>query len=105
MIDVTMIANAAVDCLAGNAAQQEIEIDTAALTGSQVRELIKAVFDAGEAAGVTIKGVLVDPMQIPLPADAEFLNAFRKNGRLIIVDINLDDKVIVRRARSRSPAA
>lgn len=102
MIDVSMLAKAAVDCLADDPTQKEFEIETAALTSRQVRELIDAVFDAGEASGVTIKGVLVDPMQIPLPADAEFLNAFRQRGRLIVVDINLDDKVIVKRGKSRS---
>lgn len=99
MVDLPELARAAIDILAANPAQREVEIETAALDRAQVRDLIDAVFEEGDAAGVAIKGLVVDPMQVPLPGDAEFINAFRRNGRLVFVDINVDDKVIVKRAK------
>lgn len=99
MVEQREIARAAVDILVANSVQREVEIDTAALSRAQVRELIDAVFEEAAAAGVSIKGLVVDPMQVPLPSDAEFINAFRRKGQLVFVDINVDDKVIVKRAK------
>ncbi|PSJ36282.1 hypothetical protein [Allosphingosinicella deserti] len=99
MIELPELARAAIEILAANPAQRDVEIDTAAFTRAQVSELIDTVFEEGAAAGIAIKGVVVDPMQVPLPGDAEFINAFRRDGRLVFLDINVDDKVIVKRAK------
>ena len=88
-----MVANT----LAANPDQRWIEVDTQGMTGRDVGALIDAVYDACAAVGVMLKGVRVDPMQFPLPSGAQFLNAYLRDGRLIIVDLEVDDKVVVRR--------
>jgi hypothetical protein len=73
--------------------------------------LIDAVYEACAAAGVTVKGVKVNPMQHPLPARAQYINAYVRDERLIVVDLKVDDKVVVRqvtpgeRAQARAAGA
>ncbi|HEX4694461.1 hypothetical protein [Sphingomonas sp.] len=97
MPDLTELARAVADTLAANPDQKSIEIDTPGLTSRDVDALIGAVYDACAAAGVIVKGVKVDPMQHPLPSGAQYINAYVRDGRLIVIDLELDDKVIVRR--------
>lgn len=97
MPDLNELARAVADTLAADPDQNWIEVDTPGMTGRDVGELIDAIFDACAAAGVTLKGVKVDPMQHPLPADAQYPNAYVRGDRLIIVDLEVDDKVVVRR--------
>lgn len=85
------------DTLASNPDQKVIEVETAGMTGRQVGELINAIYDACAAAGVTLKGVKVDPIQHPLPAGAQYANAYMRDGRLIVIDLEVDDEVVVRR--------
>lgn len=100
MIDPSQIANLAAFALSSNPRQMSMDIDTSGFTSQQVLDLIDALFPACEAKGIKLKGVMVDPMQVPLPANADYLNAFTRNGRLVIVDLNTDDKVVARRART-----
>lgn len=97
MPDLEQLAREAVEILASKPHQKTIEIDTPGMTGGDVSRLIDAVYDASAAAGVALKGVKVDPMQLPLPAGAQYVNAYIREGRLIIVDLDLDDMVVVRR--------
>jgi hypothetical protein len=97
MPDLEEIGRAVADTLVANPDQKSIEIDTPGMTGRDVGELIDAVYDACAAAGVSVKGVKVDPMQHPLPAGAQYVNAYMREGRLIVVDLEVDDKVVVRR--------
>ena len=91
------LGRAVADTLAANPDQKSIEIDTPGMTGRDVGRLIDAIYDACAAAGVTVKGVKVDPRQHPLPAGAQYVNAYIRDGRLIVVDLEVDEKVVVRR--------
>lgn len=97
MPDLAALARTVADTLAADPDQKSFEIDTRGMTGRDVGALIDAIYDACAAAGVTVKGVKVDPMQHSLPAGAQYVNAYVRDGRLIIVDLELDDKVVVRR--------
>jgi hypothetical protein len=97
MPDLEELGRAVAHTLALNPDQKSIEIDTPGMTGREVGELIDAIYDACAAAGVTVKGVKVDPMQHPLPAGAQYVNAYFHGERLIVVDLEVDDKVVVRR--------
>lgn len=97
MPDLEELGRAVADTLAANPDQKSIEISTSGMTGREVGGLIDAIYDACAAAGVTVKGVKVDPMQYPLPPEAQYINAYIRDGRLIVVDLEIDDKVIVRR--------
>lgn len=97
MPDLAELARAVADTLAANPGQKSIELDTPGMTGRDVGKLIDAIYDACAAAGVTVKGVKVDPMQHPLPTGAQYVNAYVRDGRLIVVDLEVDDKVVVRR--------
>ncbi|WP_406239938.1 hypothetical protein ACF3NX_13055 (plasmid) [Acetobacter orientalis] len=97
MPDLKELGRVVADTLAANPDQKSIEVSTSGMTGREVGGLIDAIYDACAAAGVTVKGVKVDPMQHPLPPGAEYINAYIRNGRLIVVDLDVDDKVVVRR--------
>jgi hypothetical protein len=97
MPELEELGRAVADTLAANPDQKTIEIDTPGMTSRNVGKLIDAIYDACAAAGVTVKGVKVDPMQHPLPAEAQYVNAYMRDGRLIVVDLEVDDKVVVRR--------
>jgi hypothetical protein len=97
MLDIRAIARAASELLTDNPHQLTIEIDTPEYTSAEVLALIDAIYEECAHAGVIVKGVRVDPMQVLLPANAEFVNAFLRRGRLVIVDLDVDDKLIVRR--------
>jgi|GEM_PF-6666632 hypothetical protein len=97
MPDFDEIARAVADALAANPDQKSIEIDTPGMTGRDICVLIDAIYDECTAAGVTVKGIKVDPMQLPLPREAQYANAYVRDGRLIVVDLEVDDKVVVRR--------
>ena len=97
MIDANVVAGTIVDTLVARPDQKTIEIGTPGMSSLEVFALVDAIYTKCEAAGVMVKGVKVDPMQLGLPENAEFLNGFLRNGRLIIIDIEVDDKVIVRR--------
>lgn len=97
MLDLEELGRVVAETLAANPDQKSIEIDTPGMTGRDVGELIDTIYDACAAAGVTVKGVKVDPMQHPLPAGAQYVNAYLRDGQLIVVDLDVDDKVIVRR--------
>lgn len=97
MSDASGIARAAADQLAANPDQKTIDIETPGMSSCDVLAIVDAIFTECEVAGVMVKGVKVDPMQLGLPANAEFCNGFLRNGRVIIVDLDVDDRVIVRR--------
>lgn len=97
MIDIAGIAKAAVDSLSANPNERWLDIATPGMIAGDILALIDAVFDASDAAGIALKGVKVDPMQVALPTDAPYQNAFVRRGRLIVVDLDVDDRVIVRR--------
>lgn len=97
MIDASSMAKTIADTLAACPDQKTIEIETPGMSSDEVLALVNAVYTKCAEASVTVKGVKVDPMQLGLPATAEFGNGFLSNGRLIIVDLDVDDKVIVRR--------
>ena len=97
MPDLDELGRAVADALAANPDQKSIEIDTPGMTGHDIGVLIDAIYDACAAAGVTIKGVKVDPIQHPLLMGAQYVNAYMRDGRLIVVDLEVDDKVVVRR--------
>jgi hypothetical protein len=97
MIDASGTARIVADTLVERPDQKTIEIETPGMSSSEVLALVDAIYTKCEAAGVMVKGVKVDPMQLGLPENGEFLNGFLRNGRLIIVDLEVDHKVIVRR--------
>lgn len=97
MIDSSEMARTVADTLVANPAQKSIEIETPGMSSRDILALIDAIFSEAAAVGVEVKGVRVDPTQLGLPTNAEFINAFLRDGRLIVVDIEVDDKVIVRR--------
>lgn len=97
MSDPDDIARHVAEALSKNQDQKTLEIDTSGMQSSQVWSLIDAIYTKCEEVGVSVKGIKVDPMQVPLPKNADYLNAFTDRGRLIVVDIEVDDKVIVRR--------
>lgn len=97
VLDIRAIARAASEVLVGNPTQLTIEIDTPEHSPAEVLALIDAIYEECAHVAVIVKGVRVDPMQVLLPADAEFVNAFLRRGRLVIVDLDVDDKLIVRR--------
>ena len=67
----------------------------------KISEMIESKYlkqsDVDGEIPVTVKGVKVDPMQHPLPAGAQYVNAYIRDGRLIVVDLEVDEKVVVRR--------
>ncbi len=91
------IARTVADTLVAHPNQKTIEIDTLGMSSREVLAIVDAIYTECEAAGVMVKGMKVDPTQIGLPANAEFPNGFLRNGCLIVVDLDVDDKVIVRR--------
>lgn len=98
MVNATDIAEVVADVFGKNTWQKSIEVSTEGMENREVAALVDAIFAACEDADVKLKGVIVDPCQLPRPDDAAFENAFYRNGRLVIVDLNLDDRIIVRRA-------
>lgn len=97
MSDIAELARTVADTLAAYPDQKWMEIDTRGMNAGEILSLIDAVHDACCAAGIALKGVKVDPMQVALPAGAPYENAFVRGGRLVIVDLDVDDMVVVRR--------
>jgi len=80
-----------------NAWQTTVEISVAGMTSTDVVHIIDAVIEACATSSIPLKGVVVDAGLIAMPADAEFWNAFMRKGVVVVVDIHLDDKILVRR--------
>lgn len=76
MADVHGMARTVAQVMSTHPNQTSFDVETHGLSGTEVRALVDALFTECEAAGVEVKGIRVDPMQIPLPANAEFVNAF-----------------------------
>jgi hypothetical protein len=98
VIDSKAYSELVADTFASVAAPKEVSVTTLGMTSTDVVAIIDAIFEACEARGTKLKGIVVDAFNYRLPADAEYINATHRGGRLIIADINLNDEIRVRRA-------
>lgn len=80
-----------------NAWQKTVEISVVGKTSQEVNAIIDSVIEACAAQSIALKGIAVDAGLVAMPASSEFWNAFIRKGVVVVVDINLDDKVVVRR--------
>jgi hypothetical protein len=105
MVDVIALGEAVSAGLVDNPQQMACEVSTSGLTPLQMVDLLDAIFDACTAKGVKLKGFIVDPTQMPLLPNSDYGNAFVRRGYFVVVDINLNDRVVARRARRPSAQA
>lgn len=98
MTDPKAYGELVADTFASVAEPKEVSVTTLGMTSTEVVAIIDAIFETCEGRGTRLKGIVVDAFNYKLPADAEYINATHRNGRLIIADINLNDEIMVRRA-------
>lgn len=98
MVNVIDLGQVVADTLASNPWQKAITVSTDGMTSTEVAELVDAVANACNALGVGLRGIVVDAALLAMPSNAPFGNAFYRSGRLIVVDINLNDAVVIHRS-------
>lgn len=96
--DTLELGRAIADALAAAPWQKAMDVDIRGMAGAYVADLVDAIAAACTAAGVALKSIAVDAAHLSRPADAPFANGFYRNGQLVVVDIDLDDLLVVRRA-------
>lgn len=77
--------------------QSAIEISTAGMRPEDVPIMVDDIAESCKDAKITLQAIVVGLNLISLPADAPYANAWYKHGSMIVIDVNLHDKVIVRR--------
>lgn len=75
----------------------ELELDADARGSDKLNDFVEAVVAGCQSAGVTLKGVRVDPFvgAKAFPRDAEFPNAWRVAGTVIVLDPRLTDRIVI----------
>lgn len=98
MVQHEQYANTVASMFAGSSWQTAIELSTVGFSAVDVERVIDAIIEKCRERGIGLKGIVVDAGLITLPSSADFQNAFFKNGALIVVDININDRIVVRRS-------